>query len=290
MGVPAKPKRPLKPKPNSLNWEQYNLLENLFLFCVHKGDVVPKDSAPGSRVHFRVSRKPNDESESICILFRIDNQSDPLIRESRERRPDFLALYMDSEKCIFTIIEMKGGESKGTARGIDQILAFRQRLIQEFAKHFPLGNRAHFQAILLCPPLADIPRKKIADEQEHGFHILPLQCACQAELFPYISKCLDDKDTKYIHQSLTAKEGYGYLEDMLINRSCRHRKGRKWEYGFSITYKLTDSEYANLLYDGEKCVVQVKQNADSAHIKTLGEHLRQFPSLKKIPVEPLTGG
>ncbi|GDX40921.1 hypothetical protein LBMAG21_12130 [Armatimonadota bacterium] len=283
MDAPANLNRRLKRKQDRLNWEEFNLLENLLVFCTQKEYSVPTES----RVSFQISGETRDDA--ICLLFKIDRQPDYLIREQNTLRPDYLALYMDSVECIFTIIEMKGTESHNTRHGIKQIVELKRILAQKFANSFPLGMKARFQGILLCPSTAEIPNPEIRRQRDNGFIILPVTRNYRAELFPYVSKRIT-KDDSYEHQTPTLKVGHGYLENLLINYALPQRLGKKEASGISLTYVLSDTEYANFVAVNGKYAVSVKQNATSNHITVLKEQLAQFPSLKKIPVQPLTDG
>ncbi|MEW6211616.1 MAG: hypothetical protein AB1631_24835, partial [Acidobacteriota bacterium] len=170
----------LKSKPDVLNWEAFHLLENLLIFCAEKDRVGDE-----SGVLFRISADP--ERKSLCVLFNIDRKKDPLIRQARMWRPDYLVLYADRQTCILTIVELKGRSEKDASHGVDQIKTFRDILKQEMGKHLPRFEVV-FQAILLTPPNSQLPLKKISEEKNRGFVILPLQCHHKFELFPYISR------------------------------------------------------------------------------------------------------
>jgi hypothetical protein len=62
-------------KKDQLNWQTFHFLENLLVFCAMPTRRVPKESG----VCFQISSKAKDEA--ICILFKIDRKTDPLVKE-----------------------------------------------------------------------------------------------------------------------------------------------------------------------------------------------------------------
>lgn len=185
------PSQILKDKQDKLNWQQFNFLENLLVFCPSPARQVDKESG----VHFRINLDPN--VKSICILFKIDrdkDKKDPLVRKTRnvkedEKKPDYMSLYIDQDSCICTIIEMKGINSDSLKRGVEQILKLKDILKQEIDNHLTTKLKIKFQGILLAPVNADIPLQKINEVFDSDkFVILPIECNHKAELYPYISK------------------------------------------------------------------------------------------------------
>jgi hypothetical protein len=268
----------LKAKKDRLDWEKFHFLENLLIFCAMQDYSVPAESG----VCFRISREPKDDV--ICILFQIDRQSDPLIREVGTPRPDYLALYMDSHMCLFTIIEMKGREAKGPKHGVDQILSLKNELSRQFQEHFPLGQKAKFQGILLCPYNADIPRELIKKEADQGFTILPLLYSNKAELFPYVSN-VNASTERYKHTELPHQPGYGFLEELLICSALHQRlpdscsraafsDGKR--PGLYINYVLSKTEYAVFLVKNGKNTILIKQEEAGHHRNRITADLQQF--------------
>jgi hypothetical protein len=80
-----KPKKNVPQKKNKLDWQKFNFLENLLIFCTVPDRIAP----PESGVSFRIT-KP--EKDSVCILFKTDRQKDPLVRDQNQKRPDYLSL------------------------------------------------------------------------------------------------------------------------------------------------------------------------------------------------------
>ncbi len=274
--MPENLRQLLAKKRDRLDWDNFNFLENLFIFCIQKDYKVPAESG----VRFRISREPKDDV--ICLLFRIDRQPDALIQEGV--RPDYLVLYMDRDHCIFTIIEMKGRDSKNTEHGVEQIVSLRDRLRSEFREHFPLGNRAVFQGILLCPTGAAIPYRDISKQD---FVILPILSSQQAELYPYVSKELEQTE-KYANKPLLHSEKYGYLEKHIITGGLHQRLVPKSENGFSISYVLSPNAYAHLASSAGRNALSIKQNPRSKKIGAIRRHLALFPSLRDFQVNEIT--
>jgi len=102
-------------KKNQLNWQLFNFLENLLVFCAMPTRRVPKESG----VCFQINSKAKDEA--ICILFETDRKKDHLVKEPTPqlhspKKPDYVVLYAKGNICIITIIEMKGKEKKKLKR------------------------------------------------------------------------------------------------------------------------------------------------------------------------------
>jgi hypothetical protein len=171
---------PVVSKTNKLNWQLFNLLENLLIFC-----AVPSRRAPQeSGVSFYITNPQND---AICLLFQIDrdNKKDPLIRGEKIKRPDYLSLFIQDNLLLFTIIETKGTNKNSTERGIDQIITFRDILKKEIIEHCIKTLKIKFQGILLTPYNADIPLLEIQKQASNNFIILPIQYHHSAELYRY---------------------------------------------------------------------------------------------------------
>jgi hypothetical protein len=173
----------LSGKKDKLRWGDFNFLENLLVFCAYPSRAVPKES----KVHFQIS--PAIKDEAVCVLFKIDRERDPIMPGGGPK-PDYMALYVSKDRCICTIIELKGTDQKKLKHGIEQIKALRDRLRDEIAEHLPGKCRAavKFQGLLLTPPNSDIPRELIEREKEGGFTILTLQWPHQFQLYDYVRK------------------------------------------------------------------------------------------------------
>lgn len=168
----------------ALDWQNFNLLENLLVHCSEPSLRAPAESG----VQFRLEDVGANTGKSLTLLYKIDRQPDPLIREGV--KPDYLALHIANGECIATIIEMKGKDEKKQRHGLDQILTFHELAKRELAQHIPgsCRNRIHWQAILLAPQGANVPQQAIV-EANKTLPIVPLLDQ-SAELGRYISKKL----------------------------------------------------------------------------------------------------
>ncbi|WP_437631004.1 hypothetical protein [Sorangium sp. So ce854] len=175
------PRDLLAGKKDELNWSLFHFLENLLVFCAMGTRSVP----PESGVQFQISSKI--KSDGICLLFKVDRKHDPLMPAAGVK-PDYLAIHVTSERCLCTIIEMKGRDAKNLEHGIDQIKALRDRLQEEAREHLPTACKIKFQGILLAPHNAQLPLPRLAKEAKAGLTILPIRYTHKAELYPYVRK------------------------------------------------------------------------------------------------------
>lgn len=251
----------LKSKQDKLDWQNFDLLENLLIFCAMKERNVPEESG----VHFRIS---NPKKDSVCILFQIDRKSDPLIKDKNTPRPDYLVFYRDRSRCLCTIVEMKGRGEKKLGHGVDQITSFRDRLKQELKAHLP-DLKIKFQGILLTPPNSQIPLKRIDKEFKNGFVILALQWHHKAELYPYVSK-ENGISERYRHNNSLKNVKPGFIEQMMVERALHKRindafhsanfSQKKNRTGIYINFALSEQDdYAALRADDSKALIAVKQ-------------------------------
>jgi hypothetical protein len=239
---------PVVSKTNKLNWQFFNLLENLLIFC-----AVPSRRAPQeSGVSFYIT---NPQDDAICLLFQIDrdDKRDPLIRGEKIKRPDYLSLFIQDNLLLFTIIEMKGTNKNSTEHGIDQIITFRDILKKEIIEHCIKTLKIKFQAILLTPYNADIPLLEIQKQASNNFIILPIQYHHSAELYRYISKLNTKADlqNKYIHEKLDESVSF-FIEELLAKRALDKRKQDRYysenyvpskhRRGIYIDYLLPNNE------------------------------------------------
>ena len=168
------PAQILKDKKDKLNWQNFNFLENMLVFSTMR-TMPGRNATPESGVHFRITL--DSQNKAICILFKIDRdhqKNDPLIRDKKLRRPDYMCLYIDSESCICTIIEMKSGTIDELKRGIDQILQLKEILQFEIFNHLSTKLKVKYQGILLTTPNANIPLEKIKQVNSQDFKIVSL--------------------------------------------------------------------------------------------------------------------
>lgn len=253
-----------------LNWPEYNFLENLLVFCLLSNRSVPKESG----ISFSITIEETDAS--VCLLFKIDRTSDPLVRDPKTPRPDYLAFYCSNGTCILTIIEMKGG--KDTSRALDQIIAFKQILRTEFQKHLPgrFASRVALQGILLHSSQQQVPLERIKRQEKEGFVVLPLGYHQRAELLTYVSKenRLTDsgKLVRYSHYRGRGQgRAFNSLEAILVNGSLHTRirdeifserfLNHPGRTGVYLNYAGNDSEYCALIV-----------GTDDVTIACTGEH------------------
>ena len=248
-------------KTNKLNWDIFNLLENLLIFCAVPSRRAPKESG----VSFYITNPQND---AICLLFQIDrdDKTDPLIRGEKIKRPDYLSLFIQDNLLLFTIIEMKGTNKNSTERGIEQIIIFKDILEKEIIKHCVSPLKIKFQGILLTPYGADTPRRAIEREASKNFIILPIQYHHSAELYRYISK-LNTLQEKYIHEKLDESVSF-FIEELLAKRALDKRKQDRYysenyvpskdRRGIYIDYLLPNHEdWITLLSDPNQKKIQL---------------------------------
>jgi hypothetical protein len=267
------PAQILKDKKDKLDWQNFNFLENLLVFCTVPGRSVPKESG----VHFRITL--DSENQAICILFEIDRRNDPLIRNQALKRPDYMSLYLDSNSCICTIIEMKGKNHNSLENGIEQILKLKEILQTEISNHLPSKLEIKYQGILLTPYNSQPPLKKIAEIASNGFIILPIQYNNKAELFPYVSRKneITEISKKYNHQEITESTAL-LIEEILTKRALPKRipddyyssnflVGNDRE-GIYINHLLpNDSDYITLLSNTKFTEINMQESEDKEKIK-----------------------
>jgi hypothetical protein len=266
----AKPKNLLKKakqKTDKLDWNIFNFLENLLVFCAMPTRSVPKESG----VCFQISSKEKDNA--ICILFNTDRKKDHLVKEATPqlhspKKPDYVVLYAKGNICIITIIEMKGKDEKRLKGGIEQILQLRDILKREIKEHLPSKFQFKIQAILLAQPNAHIPREEIRKQASQGFIILPLVHQRRAELFNYVSK-ENERTEKYQDVRLPHdKDEFGFIEKILVEQALPTRiednfyaqkffAGKDRE-GIYINYALSKDEYAVFFLNRAKAIIGIK--------------------------------
>lgn len=264
-----KPKKDVPQKKNKLDWQKFNFLENLLIFCTVPNRIAP----PESGVSFRIT-KP--EKDSVCILFKTDRREDPLVRNQKQKRPDYLSLFIQNDLLLLTIIEMKGTNKNSTSTGIEQITTFRDILKQEIADHVTSKLKYKLQAILLTPYNADIPRKAIKEEAEKGFIILPIPC--KKELYPYVSKTHSKADLskiKHSHDEQHKESDCLLIENLLARQASDKREQDNYylckftptkdRQGIYIDYQVSsDRDLITLLTDPQGKKVQLAYCSDDS--------------------------
>ncbi len=173
--------------------EGLNFLEKLVL------RALPTRQVPAeSGVQFAISSKAREDG--ICLVFKVDDPDIPIVADGP--RPDYLVVHASRERCLLTIVEMKGREEKNIEHGIEQIRAMYRLLRREMASCLPGSfRRAKIQGVLLMPQNAHVNWKRIAEASKEGVEILPLQYHHQAELYAYVSKPVSRAE-RYSHDKL----------------------------------------------------------------------------------------
>lgn len=254
----------LRRKQDRLDWQQFNFLENLLIFCPMKERSVPKESG----VHFRITFSEPDSS--VCLLFKIDRKEDPLVREN-VARPDYLTFFASDNLCLCTLIEMKG--KNDLERGIEQVVSLKDILRREFQQHLPnrLVAKMRLQGILLCPFNSQIPNRRILKEAARGLTILPLLCNQKAELSGYVSK-INSASEKYKHEGVRNGRGLSSLELILVSQSLPKRIQDSFyaehflheppqdREGLYVNYLLSDDEeYAALSLTKSRSTIGISE-------------------------------
>ncbi|TRT82090.1 MAG: hypothetical protein EWV63_20495 [Microcystis aeruginosa Ma_OC_H_19870700_S124] len=266
-----KPKKNVPQKKNKLDWQKFNFLENLLIFCTVPNRIAP----PESGVSFRIT-KP--EKDSVCILFKTDRREDPLVTNQKQKRPDYLSLFIQNGLLLLTIIEMKGTNKNSMSTGIEQITTFRDILKREIADHVTSKLKYKLQAILLTPYNADIPRKAIKEEAEKGFIILPIQYKDKAELYRYVSKTHTKADLskiKHSHDEQHKESDCLLIENLLARQASDKRKQDNYysckftptkdRKGIYIDYQVSsDQDWITLLTDPQGKKVQLAYCSDDS--------------------------
>jgi len=261
-----KPKKDVPQKKNKLDWQKFNFLENLLIFCTVPARIAP----PESGVSFRITKS---EENSVCILFKIDRREYPLVRDQNQKRPDYLSLFIQNGLFLLTIIEMKN-----STKTIDQIINFRDILKKEIAAHATTKLKYKLQAILLTPYNANIPQKAINKEAEKGFIILPIQYNFKAELYPYVSKTYSKADLSkinYIHDDQHQESDCLLIEKLLAKQASDKRKQDNYylckfnptkdRQGIYIDYQVSgDRDLITLLTDPQGKKVQLAYCSDDS--------------------------
>lgn len=286
-----KPSDILKNKQDKLDWHKFNFLENSLIFRILAEKSVPQESG----VKFRVTPKETDKA--LCLLFKIDKKQDSLFRNN-EIRPDYMVWYVRKDLCLCTIIEMKGRSRKDLAHGIDQIKALRERLLSEIKNSVSSKFKVKFQAILLSPFNADIPRNKIIEEDKKGLTVLPIPYNDRAELFNYVSK-INKISEGYVHENISPSNNLMFIEKVLTDGALPERiedsflsankskAGNKEE--IYINYSLLNEEdYAALAVDNAGMIIGVKESGNrfenkiKSDLGKLGLKPKQHFEIEKI--------
>ncbi|KYF77356.1 hypothetical protein BE17_17925 [Sorangium cellulosum] len=263
------PRDLLAAKKDELNWSLFHFLENLLVFCA----MGTRSAPPESGVQFQISSKI--KSDGVCLLFRIDRRHDPLMPAAGVK-PDYLTVHVTSERCLCTIIEMKGRDEKNLEHGVDQIKALRDRLHDEVREHLPTACKIKFQGILLAPYNAQLPLPRLAKEARAGLTILPIRYTHKAELYPYVRK-LNAIAEQYEHTTLPRdKDELNPIEALLARCAlpvriddpfrARHVRPRQGRSGIYLNYVRPNGpadEYGVLVANSDRAVVAAPAPASS---------------------------
>jgi hypothetical protein len=282
------PAQILKTKANQLDWQNFNFLENLLVFCALKERSAPKESG----VHFRITL--DSPAESICILFKIDRDQKIgfLVTDPKKKRPDYMSFYVNQDSCICTIIEMKGTNKNSLDDGVEQIITFKELIKEQVANNLPPKLKIKFQGILLTPYNAQIPSQKIIKLAESGFVILPLQYHQKAELYNYISK-LNKITEKYVHKT-NAEAPPLLIEEILTTRALPKRitnyqnplpecSDNETKAGIYIDYLLpNETDIITLLSNRSQMKIIPPQNEDREKIMQELESLNLMKRFLKV--------
>ncbi|OQX23179.1 MAG: hypothetical protein BWK80_27310 [Desulfobacteraceae bacterium IS3] len=271
-------------KKRKSDWEHFNFLENMLIFCTVPERRVPEESG----VHFSLTSSPDDKA--LTILFRTDRKEDPLIREKNVKRPDYMVLYIKEKICLCTIIEMKGTDHKKLKRGIEQINVLKNRLRQEMRRYLPAKWQVEIQGLLLTPPNSQIPLKQLELLKEEII-ILPLQYSHKFELFQYISKKNEKLSEKYSHAP-RRKNDLNFIEKLICNQVLSERikdafyekhAGEIKEKSIYINFAGTDKKnaYAVLFAKNTEAVIAVREDGDR-FAKRIQSELKQIGIRNKI--------
>ncbi|MBA3545985.1 MAG: hypothetical protein H0T76_05855 [Nannocystis sp.] len=256
-----------------------NVLERLLVECVQTTRAVPSES--GVRFHVHV---PAEAEHSVCLVYHVDLQPDPLVKEGP--RPDYLVLYGTKDRLIFTIVEMKGKGEQDLTHGVDQIAAFSRLLRDQLMEHVPAKLKYTVQGVLLMAHGAHAPLKKLGEMGRRGFVIAPVSYHHSAELFPYISRPLELEGSAYRHES-NRDRPFSPLERMLAEGKLPTREDdafrrERWapgqpgvyvNYASPVTAKprRARTSYAALAIDAKRADIGVCASGDELYDLLLTE-------------------
>ncbi len=224
--------RALKTKNKKLKPE-FNFIENTIVFSSIDTRGVPQES----HVCFRIDPKSN--FSNFCKLYLIDRKfvDIPLI-PGNEIKPDYLCVYKDKEKCVFTIIELKG--KGGQSHALDQILNLWDKIISLKQQYFPNDSKIHIQGLYLVPKIAELPLEKLKRIRSSGKIIVPLNYNCKFDIYDYVSRILKGNEV-YRHIPTKAMKP-NYFETLA-------------NFENSLPSRVTDDFENDLDYDNSKDVL-----------------------------------
>ncbi|HEU4405759.1 MAG TPA: hypothetical protein VFS43_10745 [Polyangiaceae bacterium] len=208
--------KPRKPRPDTpggllarksdrLDWQRFNFLENLLIFCAQKTRRAPAESG----VQFGIRSAVRDDG--VCLLFKIDRQPDSLMPAGGPR-PDYLVVHISRQHgCLCTIVEMKGKDHHKAEHAIDQIKALWERLRAEVSEHVPGALRRHvrYQGVILTPPNVQVPFRKL-EETSKQLVIAVLSYPQTFDLYDYVRRPLEYGRERYEHRPAGASDQYEF--------------------------------------------------------------------------------
>lgn len=252
--------------------------------------ALPTRQVPAeSGVRFAIASKAKEDG--ICLIFKVDDADVPIVEEGP--RPDYLVVHASRERCLLTIVEMKGTEAKNIEHGIEQICAMYRRLRKEMASCLPGSwRRAEIQGVLLMPHNAQVNWKKIDEAKKEGVKILPLQYHHQAELYAYVSQPVVPTK-RYSHDKLPRTPPELNVVERLIAEGTLKRRIRDSHFdarrgGAEDTFFLSfrrpcdpEAAHASLSADGQDAVLAFSPAAwecQSEVVAHLVNHALECPS------------
>ncbi|MBL8150844.1 MAG: hypothetical protein JNN15_13040, partial [Blastocatellia bacterium] len=137
--------------------------------------------------------------------------------------------------------------------------------------------------ILLSPPNAQIPLKKIEESNKNGLNILPIQYNQKAELFNYISREVKS-DERYKHPISTSRKETPFIEKLFIEKALSDRvsiepsnsefnvEKSKERTGINIHYALEEEEeYLVLLSNEMEITIGIREKNGDKESKLKAE-------------------
>lgn len=207
---------------------------------------------------------------------------------NEDKRPDYLTLYIDSQKCLITIIEMKKSNPDDA---VDQILALYRKLKPEVERCFRFGTKVIYQGLILSKKLTDGADAKMKKTTE--LTIRPLRSERSHDIYPYISQELKGSNKVNSEKRNTLSEPQKESLEAIFQRSLHTRiedtywtanRPRKDKDGVYINFIISDEAYAILHSEGKNTSLLTS----TSHCDTIQNQLSQLRPQSKISVETLT--
>lgn len=232
----------------------FNFLENLLIFCPTRERRVPRET----NVCFEV--RPPAGKNCLTLLFKTDIKGgSPLVTEM-VKRPDYICLYVDSEKAICTIIEMKSSDGM---EAITQIKELHEILIRNMSALAPhkCSSKIRYQGVVVGMGRSSTQSSakeliRLKNKKRLPIHFVNRN---SPELFLYISKLNDELGiTHPIDRTVDPKNPeFSPIENFLINDSeiniindeCKKKnwKPKNKRDSLYVNYKLSAKDFATLV-------------------------------------------